>query len=111
MRIVKASVLLVACTAIAATVTAGEIRHDLVADVSAERIEADIRKLVGFGTRHTLSETESDTRGIGAARRWIADEYRKISEECGGQRRRDPAWRAGPRSYGNDVGRHRFASQ
>ena len=84
MRIVKASVLLVACTAIAATVTAGEIRHDLVADVSAERIEADIRKLVGFGTRHTLSETESDTRGIGAARRWIADEYRKISEECGG---------------------------
>jgi len=74
MRIVKASVLLVACTAIAATVTAGEI----------ERIEADIRKLVGFGTRHTLSETESDTRGIGAARRWIADEYRKISEECGG---------------------------
>lgn len=84
MRIVKASVLLVTCTAIAATVTAGEIRHDLVADVSAARIEADIRKLVGFGTRHTLSETESDTRGIGAARRWIADEYRKISEECGG---------------------------
>lgn len=84
MRIVKISVLLVACTAIAATVTAGEIRHDLVADVSAARIETDIRKLVGFGTRHTLSETESDSRGIGAARRWIADEYRKISTECGG---------------------------
>ena len=63
---------------------AGEIRHELVADVSAERIEADIRKLVGFGTRHTLSETESDTRGIGAARRWIAAEFRRISEACGG---------------------------
>ncbi len=67
-----------------ATAHADEIRHDLVAAVSADRIESDIRTLVGFGTRHTLSETESDTRGIGAARRWIADEYRRISEDCGG---------------------------
>jgi len=66
------------------SVLAEEIRHDLVADVSADRIETDIRKLVGFGTRHTLSETESDTQGIGAARRWIADEFRDISRECGG---------------------------
>ena len=63
---------------------ADEMRHGLVADVSAERIEADIRKLVSFGTRHTLSETESDTRGIGAARRWIEAEFRRISGECGG---------------------------
>ena len=48
-----------------------EIRHILAADVSADRIEKDIRTLVSFGTRHTLSETESDTRGIGAARRWV----------------------------------------
>jgi hypothetical protein len=41
----------------------------LVADVSAARIEHDIRTLVGFGTRHTLSDTLSHTRGIGAARR------------------------------------------
>ncbi len=74
----------IACTGFASNTVADEIRHDLVADVSADRIEADIRKLVGFGTRHTLSETGSDTRGIGAARRWIADEYRRISEECGG---------------------------
>ncbi len=63
---------------------AGEIRHALVADVTAERIEHDIRKLVGFGTRHTLSETESDTRGIGAARRWIEEEFNTISRDCGG---------------------------
>jgi len=63
---------------------AEDIRHQLAADVSAERIEADIRRLVGFGTRHTLSETGSDTRGIGAARRWIADEFRRISAACGG---------------------------
>ena len=58
--------------------------HDHVAAVSADRIEADIRTLVGFGTRHTLSETRSDTRGIGAARRWIHDEFQRISAECGG---------------------------
>jgi len=61
-----------------------EVRHLLVADVSAGRIEKDIRTLVGFGTRHTLSETASDTRGIGAARRWVEAEFRKISAACGG---------------------------
>lgn len=58
--------------------------HDIAAQVSSERIEQDIRKLVSFGTRHTLSETESDTRGIGAARRWIKDEFERISADCGG---------------------------
>ena len=51
---------------------------------SAERIESDITSLVQFGTRHTLSETESDERGIGAARRWIEAEFNRISEACGG---------------------------
>jgi len=63
---------------------AQEIRHQLAADVSADRIETDIRRLVDFGTRHTLSDTRSDTRGIGAARRWIETEFDRISEECGG---------------------------
>ncbi|WP_420833167.1 M28 family metallopeptidase [Pseudemcibacter aquimaris] len=58
--------------------------HELVKDVSAERIEADIRKLVSFGTRHSLSDTKSETRGIGAARRWIFSEFEKISADCGG---------------------------
>jgi len=52
--------------------------------VSADRLEADIRTLAGFGTRHTMSDTTSDTRGIGAARRWIKQEFEKISEACGG---------------------------
>ena len=58
--------------------------HDYVAAVSADRIESDIRTLADFGTRHTLSETESETRGIGAARRWIFDEFERISADCGG---------------------------
>ena len=58
--------------------------HDIAAAVSTERIEQDIRTLAGFGTRHTLSETGSDTRGIGAARRWIEAEFNRISDACGG---------------------------
>lgn len=50
----------------------------------AKRLEADIRKLVSFGTRHTLSDTLSETRGIGAARRWIKSEFDRISEACNG---------------------------
>lgn len=51
---------------------------------SATNIERDIRTLAGFGTRHTASETQSTTRGIGAARRWIFDEFTRISKACGG---------------------------
>lgn len=60
-----------------------ELLHTLVPQVSAQRIEADVRTLVGFGTRHTLSETKSDSRGIGAARRWIHSEFEAISKACG----------------------------
>ena len=58
--------------------------YHLAADVSADRLRSDVEKLVSFGTRHTLSETESDTFGIGAARRWIYDEFNRISDDCGG---------------------------
>jgi hypothetical protein len=51
----------------------------IVAAVSPQRIEATIRKLVSFQTRHTMSDTVSDTVGIGAARRWIKSEL----ERCG----------------------------
>ncbi len=68
----------------APTYTDQQQLHEIVSKVSAQNIEKDIRKLVSFGTRHTLSETESDTRGIGAARRWIKQEFEKISDQCGG---------------------------
>lgn len=57
--------------------------YDIAVEPSAARIRSDIQTLVDFGTRHTLSETESDTRGIGAARRWIFSEFEKISAACG----------------------------
>ncbi|RDV26603.1 peptidase M28 [Alteromonas aestuariivivens] len=57
--------------------------HDIQAQISAQRIEQDITALVNFGTRHTLSETESETRGIGAARRWVKQQFEAISSKCG----------------------------
>ncbi len=57
--------------------------YDIINSVSAEGLEADVCKLVSFGTRNTLSDTASDTRGIGAARRWIKAEFDNISENCG----------------------------
>jgi peptidase M28-like protein len=56
----------------------------IVDSVSARRIERDIRTLVGFHTRNTLSDTVSRTRGIGAARRWIKAQFDSISGACGG---------------------------
>lgn len=58
--------------------------HEMVASASAERVKRDITTLVNFGTRHTLSDTVSATRGIGAARRWIFAEFQRISKDCGG---------------------------
>ncbi len=45
------------------------------------RIEADIRKMVSFGTRHTGSSQDDPKRGIGAARRWVERELGAISTE------------------------------
>jgi hypothetical protein len=58
---------------------------DVVRHISPKNIEADIRKLVSFGTRHTLSETKSDTRGIGAARRWLQSEFQRYAKDSGGR--------------------------
>lgn len=52
--------------------------------VSADRLKADVERLVAFGTRHTLSEQDNPERGIGAAVDWGADQFRAISEKCGG---------------------------
>ncbi len=47
-------------------------------------LKATITKLVGFGTRHTLSTTTDPKRGIGAARRWAAGRFGEFSKACGG---------------------------
>src|ERR1700753_998933 len=57
----------------------------MVDEVSSKNIEAIIRKLVTFKSRHTLSDTISKTEGSGAARNWIKSEYEKYAKESGGR--------------------------
>jgi hypothetical protein len=56
--------------------------------VSAEHIQANIEKLVSFGTRSTISAQDSAAiaggKGIGAAREWIKSEFERYSKDCGG---------------------------
>ena len=56
----------------------------MIKEISAKRVETDIRKLVSFGTRNTLSVQDDPNRGIGAARDWLFAEFQRISAECGG---------------------------
>ncbi len=53
-------------------------------DISPARMRTLDSTLVAFGTRHTLSDTLSATRGVGAARRWIHAQLRQYSTDCGG---------------------------
>ena len=56
--------------------------------VSAQRIQSNIEKLVSFQTRLTLSAQDADSikagHGIGAAREWIKSEFERYSADCGG---------------------------
>ena len=56
--------------------------YNIIDAVSEERLKNDVQTLVNFGTRHTLSDTISKTRGIGAARRWIKSQFDNISKDC-----------------------------
>src|SRR5882757_1886240 len=51
----------------------------ILRDLDQRRIEATERKLVSFGTRNTLSSQDDPTRGIGAARDWLFDEFKKVA--------------------------------
>ncbi len=76
-----------------------------LADISAGRIRQTDSVLVAFGTRNTFSDTLSDTRGIGAARRWIYREFRAYSRDCGGclHVEYDPQLTAVPRAQNQKV--------
>jgi Zn-dependent M28 family amino/carboxypeptidase len=60
------------------------VLFEIAGKVDPTALRATIQTLVGFGTRHTASDTASPTRGIGAARRWAASRMGEISKACGG---------------------------
>lgn len=57
----------------------------LLAAINAKNLEHDVRTLVSFGTRSTLSAQSDPKRGIGAARDWIKSEFEKIAATSGGR--------------------------
>ncbi len=57
----------------------------MLADISADSIRSYIQTLEGFTTRHTNSDTISDTKGIGAARRWVFKKFQQFSQQSGGK--------------------------
>jgi len=87
-----ALVLALAATAQAKTRAAADRGHapppqlrSMLRDVSARNIEASIRTLAGFGTRHTLSSQDDPNRGIGAARDWIFDQFQQSAAKSDGR--------------------------
>ena len=56
----------------------------LAGEVSEAALRATVTRLVGFGTRHTMSARDNPARGIGAALNWTDAEFRRISAACGG---------------------------
>lgn len=58
--------------------------QSIAGDVKPDELRATIAMLVGFGTRHTLSDTKSSTHGIGAARRWAKSRFEEFSKRCKG---------------------------
>src|SRR5580698_1671294 len=51
----------------------------IVSEVSEERIAATLKKLEGFGTRNIFSTQDDPVRGVGAARKWIYEQFRSYS--------------------------------
>jgi hypothetical protein len=59
--------------------------HNILEEISPDSIKANIIKLAGFHTRHTMSDTVSDSIGIGAARRWIYSKFKEYSQRTNGR--------------------------
>ena len=88
MRPTLALIAVIACVGSASAAPPAKPSHPLLKELAAAVSAASLReidtKLVSFGTRHTLSDTVSPTRGIGAARRWVKSEFERFSSACGG---------------------------
>jgi Zn-dependent M28 family amino/carboxypeptidase len=71
--------------------TVAQIKNDdpeiikMISEIKAESLENTVNKLVSFGTRHTLSDTKSKTRGIGAAQQWVKSEFEKYALASNGR--------------------------
>jgi hypothetical protein len=80
---VSGALLALQCTSVFAA-PEQPLLHDIAQAPEARELERTVQDLVHFGTRHTLSDTASNQRGIGAARRYVQARFEQLSRECGG---------------------------
>jgi hypothetical protein len=57
----------------------------MLSEVSKDSLESYVRKMVGFGTRNTLSSQKDAKRGIGAARNWVLQKFQEFAKGAGGR--------------------------
>ena len=58
---------------------------EMIKEISSANLESNVRKMVSFGTRHTLSTRTDKEKGIGAACNWVKSEFEKYSKDSGGK--------------------------
>ena len=63
----------------------GKKINNLMSRVSTKRLKKDIQKLVSFYNRNTFSDQASNNKGIGAAARWLLNEFKRINKQTGGK--------------------------
>lgn len=86
MKSLLIAALLFTCTAQSQTIIQKDpLIEKLATEVNADSLQSYINKLVSFGTRSTLSTTTSPTRGIGAAREWVAAKFREFARQSNGR--------------------------
>lgn len=56
-----------------------------VKNVNKDSLKANVEKLVSFGTRHTMSSTTDQHKGIGASRNWVLSKFRTYSKNASGR--------------------------
>ena len=61
---------------------------EAIRQVSADRVQHTIEKLVSFQNRSTISAQDEESikagKGVGAAREWVKSEFERYSKDCGG---------------------------
>lgn len=57
----------------------------ILSEVSADSLRAHINGLVSFGTRHTLSASTDNKRGLPASRRWVLSKFQQYAKQAGGR--------------------------
>lgn len=82
--ILRAHLLTITLAALSGCQTAATLPAP-VSEVSPARLAGDIQSLANFGTRHTLSDTASATRGIGAARLWVKSQFEQAARASEGR--------------------------